>query len=240
MDPTRRLVVGPYRARRPRCRGRAPKGTGGVRVHQNTIVRNAITKLTAMRKERGWTTAQFGEALGVDEWEMAQFEIALRWFEDVTTEAELSSLLRYAHALDAELHVTIVPRRWWRGHIRRQRGGVAVGCLPGQNYNPTGRIPENRCPRHHCSLSARSDPAWRATSRDCRLCASDRREATALSPLWFRAVGFPGLISRSDQGRARALRPERSPSWAGRSTDVEGASAWPFRAIPTEDLGCGG
>lgn len=82
-------------------------------MQQNRTVRDAIRKLTALRNDRGWTTAQIGDALGVDEWGMAQFQRSLHWFEDIA-------------------EVAIVPRGWWRGQTRRQHGGLAaVGRLPG-------------------------------------------------------------------------------------------------------------
>ncbi|MBY0290917.1 MAG: helix-turn-helix domain-containing protein [Mycobacteriaceae bacterium] len=69
----------------------------------DALIRQAIKVLKDVRTDRGLTIAQVAEAIGVD-------KSVISRFENETVDPHISTLLRYANAVGADISISIQPR----------------------------------------------------------------------------------------------------------------------------------
>lgn len=91
----------------------------------DALIRQAIKELKAVRADRGLTIAQVAEAIGVDKSVVSRFE-------NETVDPHISTLLRYAGAVGADVGISIEPRATseWDTRILRDVGGRLRTKLP--------------------------------------------------------------------------------------------------------------
>ncbi|QEN17524.1 helix-turn-helix domain-containing protein (plasmid) [Mycolicibacterium sp. ELW1] len=91
----------------------------------DALIRQAIKELKDVRTDRGLTIAQVAEAIGVDKGVISRFE-------NETVDPHISTLLRYASAVGADIGISIEPRATteWDTRILRDVGRRLRPKLP--------------------------------------------------------------------------------------------------------------
>lgn len=92
----------------------------------DALIRQAIKDLKAVRADRGLTIAQVAEPIGVDKSVVSRFE-------NEAVDPHISTLLRYAGAVGADVGISIEPRgaEWDERVLRDVRGRLSTKLPQG-------------------------------------------------------------------------------------------------------------